>query len=448
MSNGAKLISDNAKSSKKKPDSRMQTSFDQQQHQHQQALLYHQQMAILMQQKTPELQQQNALVANGISDITSSASTSVPIASQSQIPPLSDASPLKFQTNQIYHKNLNISNMTTTSPILFAERPLASPKIISRQVNDSSRDLSQSRHLELPNIQESETPRNQNGPDILNEVTRKSAIVAGGKQALHALPSDSKSVLLKKRQTTNHTINQLMTADVAKPLIASLKIDEKLIYIARHAIGGLNENGFQRATSNVEKLKKKLLRNGAIKKGKNKQKISLSENTDDNSTQSSSQSLLPNNDDCRLALKSNPDVVKGMIIEMGLGVTYCESLMTTIKSLLVTLGSNGVSKGEVKSSNLGHKKNQSYREKRKHTTKVEDFTGMKVGNGKRRKMKEEMAYSRSEMSRFRTLFSGDYVVARAQTKEPLFLARVVAHWEGLNCSPYELLQMSWVSVSF
>jgi hypothetical protein len=395
-------------------------------------------MAMFMQQKTPELQQQNALVANGISDISSSAS-SIPIGSPSQVPPLSDATPLKLQTNQIYSKNLNINNLTAAGPPgIFPERQLTSPKSFSlQQVSAQSRDLGQSRSLGVPpNIQDSQTSRKQNRPDLFNDVTRTSSLVAGGNQVM--LPSP---VSLKKRQSISHANNHLMTAEEAKPLIASLKVDEKLIYIARHTIGGLNENGFQRAISNVEKLKKRLLKTGVTKKGKNKRR-------DDGLIPSSNQPLIPNNDDGRSALKSNPDVVKGMMIEMGLGVTYCESLMTTIKSLIGTLGSNGFSTDEVKSGKLGNKRTQTYRGGRKHVTKAEDLTEtMKEGNGRKRKIKEEKAYSRCEMSRFRTLRSGDLVAVKPQTNEPLFLARVVAHWEGLNCSPHELSKMPVVSTA-
>ena len=172
-------------------------------------------------------------------------------------------------------------------------------------------------------------------------------------------------------------------------------------------------------------------------------------------------------------LKSNSEVAKKMMIELGLGLSYCHTISMTIESILKEIDPTPqhITTQEVKSkpksetsnnekkvtvvkkavvtksviektatslttfTNISDNANNStlrtVRDKGKKQKKIRDpiETDVMVDKNGRKLAKREIAYHKFQRSRFRPLVHGDYVAARPQSQDLFILARVIHDWD-------------------
>jgi len=228
------------------------------------------------------------------------------------------------------------------------------------------------------------------------------------------------------------------------------------------------------------------------KRQKKKKKVSSSDNDvhGNGSDQNFSTMQSYNVDDKEVTdglklLKSNPDVARSMMVELGLGLTYCHTMSVTIESILKAIDNPSTSIENSKSSTTmtggveAVKKKQSnaismaqfhspsngallagnpigstlrkLRDKQKGHVKIKDpLENEPLTDEKGKKFtRKDLAYRHFVKTRFRSLVTGDYVAARPQSQDLWILARVVRDWKENDVpSGAELLSMSVVSCYF
>jgi len=137
------------------------------------------------------------------------------------------------------------------------------------------------------------------------------------------------------------TSKNLMKAKDALPLINSLSWEERVIYLSRHVMGGSKGNGFFRAMSKLKTMRRKMLSEGEprLKKRRTSNNNDTVENfdsvpSDDHRSNGMDHAKEVGADKELEKLKRSPKVAKAMLIEMGLGITFCDTVTSTIESIL------------------------------------------------------------------------------------------------------------------
>jgi len=205
-------------------------------------------------------------------------------------------------------------------------------------------------------------------------------------------------------------------------------------------------------------------------------------------------------------LRSNPKAAKKLLAELALGLTFCDTVGTTIESILQEIDPqvNAVSpeKKNQRASNAGveHQRRcdpphnttppaavqqllksgaspadqpnavvnveqkstenvsagnpsgstlRRLRDKKKSggSSRVKELTEADIvltieEKGKRKMTKKQIAYRHFGMTRFRSFKFGDYVAARPQSQDLWILARVMKDWEELDIPIIELINMN------
>ena len=133
----------------------------------------------------------------------------------------------------------------------------------------------------------------------------------------------------------------LMPASDALKLISSLTWEEKIVYVARHLLGGRTVNGFLQATSMAQRYKKRRARQltrHAINGKKTQidfdelEKL-LSEESHDNAT-SDARISDETTEEVLKKITMNEYMARRLAAEMAFGITYCDTVSSVIESIL------------------------------------------------------------------------------------------------------------------
>jgi hypothetical protein len=285
--------------------------------------------------------------------------------------------------------------------------------------------------------------------------------------------------------------HKLMKPKDARPLIDSLPWEEKIVYLSRHVMGGRKGNGHFRSLAQLKKLRRKVVKEKETKNKKRK----LGKNAGDVESISDDvyTSVRPKEE--LEELKCHPKIAKSMIAEMGLGITFCNTIASTIESILSDIdpedkayrGNHGIKKAALKPVVAVAKRRTSIpkqtvnqptnitaskqaksvnkqtqirqqqlhglqgsmlrkdRDKQKGIMKMKDPIESMIVPDEKKPTKRELAHRHFDTTRYHTLKVGDYVLARPQSQEIWILARIVQDWISPNAPLAELKKMPKVS---
>lgn len=278
--------------------------------------------------------------------------------------------------------------------------------------------------------------------------------------------------------------HKLMKPKDARPLIDSLPWEEKIVYLSRHVMGGRKGNGHFRSLAQLKKLRRKVVKEKETKNKKRK----LGKNAGDVESISDDvyTSVRPKEE--LEELKCHPKIAKSMIAEMGLGITFCNTIASTIESILSDIdpedkayrGNHGIKKAALKPVVAVAKRRTSIpkqtvnqptnitaskqaksvnkqtqirqqqlhglqgsmlrkdRDKQKGIMKMKDPIESMIVPDEKKPTKRELAHRHFDTTRYHTLKVGDYVLARPQSQEIWILARIVQDWISPNAPLAEL----------
>uniref|UniRef100_A0A7S3QFE2 SGF29 C-terminal domain-containing protein n=1 Tax=Chaetoceros debilis TaxID=122233 RepID=A0A7S3QFE2_9STRA len=276
----------------------------------------------------------------------------------------------------------------------------------------------------------------------------------------------------------------LMKAEDAIPLIESLPWEEKLIYLSRHVMGGRKGNGFFRAVSTLNKSRSKMLKEGELSTAKRKvarrggmggiamhgYDISDGENASIFGGLSTTNDLIEPSQELAI-LKESPDIASNMLVEMGLGVTFCNTITSTIKSILKEIDSpekkldkKMPTVSEVKSNPQKGVKTQIPKAavqpsappsipfnlppslKKRRPRKIKDpIEECAPADPLAKKCsKKDLAHRHLNLTRFRPLRAGDFVAYKKTGNDSVcLLGTVVSDWHPTqSLSPNELMSLT------
>ena len=307
------------------------------------------------------------------------------------------------------------------------------------------------------------------------------------------VPNRAESVRTAQSPRDSDPHHKLMKPKDAELLIDSLDWDEKVVYLSRHVMGGRKGNGYYRTLSQLKKLRKKIVKE---KEAERKKKKNQKKATNDDSTVDGIDSVVKPKEELE-TLKRHPKIAQSMLAEMGLGITFCNTIASTVESILRDMeksdtvntvdtaykGGEGSKQQKGKSMkivpstiqqpinpvedkptalttpSLGPTNPQQMyslqgatlrkdRDKKKGVMKMKDPLETMIDvSDEKKPTKKELAYRHFDATRYRTLKVGDYVLARPRSEEIWMLARIVQEWI-LPIALTDLMKMPKVSTQF
>lgn len=179
------------------------------------------------------------------------------------------------------------------------------------------------------------------GPGVVNS---GQSSLASGRQSSGGSSSRGSTSTSNRDSDPHH---KLMKPKDARPLIDSLPWEEKIVYLSRHVMGGRKGNGYFRTLAQLKKLRRVLVKDkegkgvGSNSGSNKKRRLSKSGGGGGGGDAASVTSsgggdlyatVRPKEE--LEELKNQPRIAKNMIAEMGLGITFCNTIASTIESIL------------------------------------------------------------------------------------------------------------------
>ena len=267
--------------------------------------------------------------------------------------------------------------------------------------------------------------------------------------------------------------HKLMKPKDACPLIDSMPWEEKVIYISRHVMGGRKGNGYLRTLSHLKRIRKKL---SDEDEPEAKMAKTFARSSDDHKNQ---ETRIDTNHEIE-KLKQHPTIAKSILGEIGLGITFCNTVASAIESVLSSIGPDDIengsggnvikqarrkstgskrapnSKGQAAKIKLPQTENQviqqsrnihgtmsrKERDKQLSIPKMKDPLEAMVVADEKKPTKRELAFRHFETTRYRALKNGDFVAAKFQESGAWMLARVVHDQYEQDMSSADLKSLS------
>jgi hypothetical protein len=276
------------------------------------------------------------------------------------------------------------------------------------------------------------------------------------------------------------------SSEQVKQWLAQCNWKDRTIYVSRQIMGGSSINGFARATSTVQRIKKQRARQVAALQKKKSEAESVP---------------LPVQTPLELQLEiMNPRTVKKMKQEFQQGAAFCQNLYETIQGIMRELDPASVpppiqrltsvvpKMPSIKKTSTSFKPTAAmYSNKKTKTTPTAPPPALAraivptttttaapattlPGSALRKQRKRKLAipplqvnlsehdatgkriftkrqhYMRiAEVLRFRALRAGDYVAAKTSSRDLWILARVIQDYPAFNMDPNEFLKLTPVS---
>lgn len=170
-------------------------------------------------------------------------------------------------------------------------------------------------------------------PPLISGPATTSSTKSSTMEALHSSSVANTTIEMESHSKAQSVSNKKTTVTVPPPLGPEETADlvrrcdwvDKTIWVSRQLLGGQSVNGFLRATSTVQRIKKQRARQN--QKGKSSTGIEASKKRGLETTEQDEEEILKSE-------VMNPRTAKKMKTELELGISFCRLLHATVRSIL------------------------------------------------------------------------------------------------------------------